>query len=210
LGTTDFSSLIAQIPTNIDAIFVCLAGADAINFLEQYLQTGRQTPLIGGSTLVDQTVLSTTGELSDQLIGMPWAGPCSDNYADIVWQTFAAEYRNFGTLHAPGLCTLGYYVNTKAALLALNSIGGALDADQTNLRAALSGLHFQTPTGMVKLDHNRQAITPVFINEVTRGHDGALTNRILEVLPEVNSTFGIPEDEYLAIGTFNRDNPPTN
>lgn len=210
LGTTDFSHIIAEIPPDIDAIFVCLAGTDAIKFLEQYLATGRQTPLIGGSTLVDQTVLSVTGELSDQLIGMPWSGPCCDHYDDPDWQAFVAAYRNFGTLHAPGLFTLGYYVNTKAVLLAVQILDGRLDADQTNLRAALSALQFHTPTGMVRLDHKRQAITPIFINAVERDTDGSLSNRILDILPEVNSTLGIPEDEYLAIGPFDRDNPPTN
>jgi branched-chain amino acid transport system substrate-binding protein len=44
LGTTDFSSLIARIPRNIDALYVMLVGADATNFITQYVQAGAPVP----------------------------------------------------------------------------------------------------------------------------------------------------------------------
>ncbi|WP_433932693.1 hypothetical protein AB3662_00845 [Sorangium cellulosum] len=31
--------------------------------------------------------------------------------------------------------------------------------------------------------------------------------RLLKVFPEVNQTPGVPEDEYLELGSFSRDNP---
>ena len=36
IGTKDFSSVIAAMPDNIDAIYVVLGGADSVNFLTQY------------------------------------------------------------------------------------------------------------------------------------------------------------------------------
>ncbi|MEZ4668396.1 MAG: hypothetical protein R3E39_10815 [Anaerolineae bacterium] len=38
--------------------------------------------------------------------------------------------------------------------------------------------------------------------------DGSLYNRLVRVVPNVQQTLGIPEDEYLKIGPFDRDNPP--
>src|SRR6185436_8847009 len=62
IGNKDFSSVIAGIPDDVDAIYVALGGADAVNFLSQYEQAGGSAPLIGGSITVDQTVLGSKGK----------------------------------------------------------------------------------------------------------------------------------------------------
>ena len=65
LGTKDYSSVVAKIPDDIDAVYVALGGADAVNFLTQYEQAGGNKPMIGGSITVDQTVLSSKGKRRD-------------------------------------------------------------------------------------------------------------------------------------------------
>ena len=62
IGNKDFSSVIAAIPDDVDAIYVALGGADGVNFLTQYQQAGGAAPLIGGSITVDQTVLTLQGQ----------------------------------------------------------------------------------------------------------------------------------------------------
>ena len=57
LGTKDFASVIAALPDDVDAIYLGLGGADAVNFLNQYQQAGGKAHLMGGSILVDQTIL---------------------------------------------------------------------------------------------------------------------------------------------------------
>jgi ABC-type branched-subunit amino acid transport system substrate-binding protein len=42
LGTKDFASIIAALPDDVDAIYLGLGGGDAVNFLHQYVQGGRQ------------------------------------------------------------------------------------------------------------------------------------------------------------------------
>ena len=49
IGNKDYSSVIAALPDDVDAIYVALGGADAINFLTQYQRSGGELPLIGGS-----------------------------------------------------------------------------------------------------------------------------------------------------------------
>ncbi len=210
LGTSDYSDIVADIPTDIDAIFVALGGTDAINFLKQYADSGHQTPLIGGSITVDQTVLSTRGALSDRLVGMASCGPIADNNPAPSWQNFINSYRKQYPkgLSTPSLFAWGYYVNTLAALTALKQLDGDLSDDQSRLQARLRILELQTPTGKVKLDHNRNAISSNFLTMVDKRADGSLYNKLVRIVPSVNQTLGIPEHEYLKIGTFNRHNPP--
>jgi hypothetical protein len=44
LGTEDFASVISSLPDDVDAIYLGLGGADAVNFLNQYQQAGGQAP----------------------------------------------------------------------------------------------------------------------------------------------------------------------
>jgi branched-chain amino acid transport system substrate-binding protein len=210
LGTAFYSKVIADMPADIDAIFVALGGADAVNFLKQYDQIGGTKPLIGGSITVDQTVLGLKGKLSDRLVGMVTSAPIADNNPDPAWQTFVDMYRKKfpSGLPSPSLFAWGYYVNTKAALLALHNVNGDLSDGQQKFMDALRKLKFNSPTGPVKLDHHQNAIGSIFINEVAKREDGSLYTKVVRTVTDVDQTLGIPEEEYLKIGTFSRDNPP--
>ncbi|MEZ4668397.1 MAG: ABC transporter substrate-binding protein [Anaerolineae bacterium] len=164
LGTRNYGKIVEAIPTDIDAIFVALGGTDAIDFLQQYDNTGRKTPLIGGSITIDQTVLGTRGELSERLLGTASSGPLADNNPAPNWQRFVTSYHEQFPhgLSTPSLFAWGYYVNTKATLLALEKVEGDLSDDHERLRHFLRVMEFVTPTGPVKLDHNRQAIAIIF------------------------------------------------
>ena len=93
IGNKDYSSVIAALPDDVDAIYVALGGADAINFLSQYQQAGGGLPLIGGSITVDQTVLGSKGKIRETVIGTPSAGPISDTWDDPRWAAFVAQYK---------------------------------------------------------------------------------------------------------------------
>ena len=94
LGTKDFGSVIAALPDDVDAIYLGLGGADAVNFLNQYQQAGGNAKLIGGSIMVDQTVLSSKGKAKEALIGTVSAGPQADTWEDPQWQAFVKAYQN--------------------------------------------------------------------------------------------------------------------
>lgn len=209
LGKRDFSAIIAEIPDDIDALFVALAGTDALHFIEHYAQVGRTLPLIGGTNTLDQYVLNTTGVLAERLVGMVSAGPVADDNPALVWRQFVNAYKTRfpAGLKSPSQITHGYYVNTKAALLALSLAEGDLSDGQSRFRQTLAALEYETPTGPVRLDHNRAAIATNFVTQVAQKDDGTLYSRLVKAIPGVNQTLGIPEAEYLEIGVFNRDNP---
>jgi branched-chain amino acid transport system substrate-binding protein len=209
IGAKDYSSVIAAIPDKVDAIYVALGGADGVNFLTQYQQAGGAAPLIGGSITVDQTVLGTKGKQRDYVVGTPSAGPIADNSEEPAWKKFVADYKAAykDGFPSPSLFAQGYYINTKAVLLALDKIGGDLSDKEVKLRDTLSKLEFDTPTGKVKLDKNRQAIADNYLTEVAKGADGNLYNKVIKVMPAVNQTLGIPEADFLKLGPVGRDNP---
>jgi branched-chain amino acid transport system substrate-binding protein len=209
IGNKDYSSVIAALPDDVDAIFVALGGADAVNFLTQYEQAGGQLPLIGGSITVDQTVLGSKGRTREFIIGTPSAGPISDTWEDPRWNAFVERYREmfpdgFGS---PSLFAHAYYVNTKAVLLALEEVGGDLSDGQEKFRQALANLEFETPTGMVHLDDRRQAVADIFLTEVVVGPEGNLVNKTISVTPQVSQTFGLPYEKFLEYGVVSRENP---
>ncbi|SRR6266446_1172328 len=209
IGTSDFSSFVSSMPSDIDAIYVDLGGADSVNFLKQYVQFGGNAKLIGGTVTVDQTVLSTKGTLSQRVLGVASAGPIADSNSDPAWQQFVHTYKTMfpDAFPSPSLFAFTYYVNAKAALLALQQVNGDLSNGEAKLRETLSTLQFNTPTGPVKLDHNRQAIANNFVTVVDKKPDGTLYNKLAQVVPNVNQTLGVPEAQYLKLGEFSRDNP---
>ena len=164
---------------------------------------------MGGSITVDQSVLGSKGRTRDFVVGTPSAGPISDTWDDAGWAEFVEAYKNRfpDGFPSPSLFAHGYYINTKAALLALEKVNGDLSDGGKAYRAALSDLEFETPTGMVSLDERRQAIADIFLTEVTEGPEGNLLNKTIEVIPQVSQTLGVPYEEFLNYGVVGRENP---
>ena len=210
VGNKDYSTVVASIPDDIDAIFVALGGSDAINFLRQYEQAGGDKPMVGGSVTVDQSVLGSKGRLKKYMIGTISGNPIADSWDDPRWKKFVAAYREAfpDGFPSPSLFAWGYYVSTLACLTGLDKVNGDLSDNQKAYRDTLSKLVLDTPTGTVRLDENRQAICDIFITEVTLGQDGNLYSKVVKIVHQVNQTLGMDRDEFLALGPVGRDNPP--
>lgn len=208
IGTDDYSSIVYSIPDSVDAIYVALGGSDAVNFLKQYQQAGGQKPMIGGSITVDQSILSAQGVSPDYLVGTPSAGPIADNWDNPEWQAFVERYQERfpDGFSSPSLFAHGYYVNTLAALTGLEAVDGEL-GDHAEYREVVSGLELETPTGMVELDQNRQAVADMFVTQVAQREDGTLYNEVVKVVENVNQTLGRDREDFMALGEASRNNP---
>jgi len=209
LGGKDYSSVIARIPKDVDALVVVLGGADAVNFLNQYEQAGGDKPMIGGSITVSQDVLNYRGKRRDSLVGTLSAGPLADAYDGAEWKKFVADYKkNFPDGYpSPSLFAVVYYTNMKAALDGLEAVKGDLSDGHKKYREALSKMTLKLPTGDVKLDSNRQAIGTTFITEVVKDKQGNLYNKFLRKVDNVNQTLGTPPSEF-KIGSRDEPNCP--
>lgn len=209
LGASDFGGVIAALPLDIDAIYLGLGGTDAINFLNQFEQAGEATNLIGGSILADQTVLTARGRAKEALIGTPTSGPYSDDNPDEAWQSYVAEYNEMfpDGFSTPTIFGVLYHISTLGALAGLEAVDGDLSGDQSKFREALANLELETPIGTITLDENRQAIGPVFVNEVVENPDGTLSNTMKARYDGVSQTLGLSPEEFEAMGMPGRDTP---
>lgn len=211
LGSSDFGGVIAQLPDDVDAIYLGMGGTDAINFLNQYQQAGADTNLIGGTIMADSTVLTSRGNARLALIGTPTSGPFAVDNPDPAWQSYVARYQaafpESERFPAPSLFGLGYYVATIAALDALEAVGGDLSNGQAAFMAALASNTVDSPLGPITLNENRQASGSVFVTEVVEGADGNLTSVFRARYDNVTQTLGMTAEEFRAMGLPSRDTP---
>jgi branched-chain amino acid transport system substrate-binding protein len=210
IGAKDYSSIVYAIPSDVDAIFVALGGADAVNFLTQYSQAGGNKPIVGGTITIDQSILDSKGPFKKQLIGAPAGTPTVSDYDGKEWKAFTALYKKHfpDGFTAPSIFAHHYYMGAKAALLALEEVKGDLSNNQATFRAALTKLQFVTPTGgTMRLDKNRNGVIDNFVTEVFKRKDGTLGNRVVKVVRDIDQLLGQNEAEFLSKGPVSRDNP---
>lgn len=211
LGSSDFGGVIAQLPDDVDAIYLGVGGTDAINFLNQYEQAGADTNLIGGTIMADQTVLTSKGRAKEALVGTPTSGALAEDNPAPEWQAYVKAYQDAfpegERFPSPSLFGVGYYNATLAAIAALNEIDGDLSDGQKKFHAALSALELATPLGKVTLNENRQASGTVYVNEVTEAADGTLHNKMVAKQENVTQTLGMTPEEFKAMGLPSRDTP---
>ena len=211
LGTKDFGSVISSLPDDVDAIYLGLGGADALNFLNQYQQAGGNAKLFGGTIMIDQTILSSKGKAKEALIGTASASSFGDTSDDPKWQAFVKAYKDSWPpekrFPSPSLCAVHYYDETDAALLALDKVNGDLSDGHKKFREALATLVLDAPNGQIKLDENRQAIGTTFVTEVVRDSNGDLVSKVVQVVPNVDQRLGFSKEVFDRIGLPAREVP---
>lgn len=212
LGTKDFGSIIAALPDDVDAIYLGLGGGDAVNFLNQYQQAGGDANLIGGTIMVDGTVLNSKGSAKEALIGVPSSGPQADDWDNPNWKKFVKAYQDLfppeDRFPSPALMATGYYNATMAMARCMDDVGGDLSDGHAAFRQCLSNLVLEdAPNGPIRLDENRQAIGTNFLTEVVENDDGTLSNKLIKVIENVNQTMGIDKEAFAKIGLPSRDVP---
>ena len=211
LGTKDFASVIASLPDDVDAIYLGLGGGDAVNFLNQYQQAGGDANLIGGTIMVDGTVLNSKGSAKDALVGTPASGPQADTWDDPKWQAYVKAYQDAfppeERFASPSLLGTAYYNATNAALQCLGESEGQLSEGQAEFRECLSNLELDAPNGKITLDENRQAIGSNFVIEVVETGDGGLATKMVNKVDGINQTLGMDKADFDALGRPGRDVP---
>jgi branched-chain amino acid transport system substrate-binding protein len=165
LGTKDFATVIASLPDDVDAIYLGLGGADAVNFLNQYQQAGGKARLLGGSIMVDQTVLSSKGKAKDALIGTIAASGMADADPSPKWQAFVKAYQQKpkegyfkNAFASPSLSGIDYYNSAEAIFNALDQVKGDLSDGNKKFREALKNMVLEAPNGSFLNDRNIKVI----------------------------------------------------
>ena len=179
LGTKDYSSQIAALPKDIDAVYAGLGGADAVQFLKQAAQFGLKKPLIGGAILVDGSVLGSKADLGDAALNTIAGGPVPDSsYKSPLWDKFVKDLASVGT--TPNIFNVLGYNSAKSMLAGLVAVKGDLSNNHAAYRKVLSTLKWDTPTGPLSMDKNRNAIVSNFIYQVVSDGKGGFATKALK------------------------------
>lgn len=202
IGTTDYSSIIAQIPADAEAIYVALGGADAINFINQFNDYGMDLPILGGSITIDTTILgSDVGKLLEGV----YAG---SHYAQVLpfdaFKTFDTGFVDrFG--RASSLFAADYYIGSQVAIKAMEAVGGDI-SDAAAFRQAILDVKYDSPRGPFSFDSFHNVIENVYITQV-QNIDGTLRNVVYKTF-ENQTQFGpYDPDWYQSQPSFDRENP---
>ncbi len=207
LGTTDYSSYIAQIPSHFDGLFSAVGGTGTLDFLKQYTQSRgafKKNTLAGNIFLGDPAVIaavhaSDAGALEGTSTTEDTTSPNASAYIAALKQAYPAKTNSLpapGTLAglANSVFTVNYYDAAWALDKALTAVHGDLSNGQAALHAALAKTSLpDAPYGPITLDQNRQAIITNYIAQVS-----ATTVHTLYKVPGVTQTFG---------GTFSPTTP---
>ena len=166
---------------------------------------------MGGSIMIDQTILSSKGNAKNALIGTIAASGQADTWEDPGWQKFVKAYQDAfppnKRFPSPSLLATNYYGSTMALILALRQVNGDLSNNQAKFKDALAKIEIDAPNGKIKLDSNRQAIGTNFVTEVVDDGKGALFSKVVKVIPNVNQTLGYDPAVFSKIGLPSRTVP---
>jgi len=204
LGTTDFSSFIAQTPKDIDALLVTQGGSDGINFMKQLREFGLRdkVKILGGSIFVDPVVLSQVG---DDLVGVMAGSHFAQDLPYKEFKEFDEAYRERSGGTPPSLWAADYFIATKVAIAGLQAVKGKLE-DQKAFREALSKVKMDTPRGPFAFDEFRNVVLTAYITEVTKvGKE--FRNVVKHSFPNSDQFGPFDPDWYQTQPAFDRTNP---
>ena len=203
IGTSDYSAIFPQIPKDIDVIYLCLSGTDAINFttqMEDFGYLGR-TPILGGTVTVDETTLMQVGE---QLEGVVSSSVFSGDLDRPQLKSLDAKFRKLRGRPTALFVEL-YYRAAKWTILALQKVNGNVE-DQDAFRHALQHTEFEGPASRVSFDAYHNVVTDVFISQVKKV-GGVWRNSPIKIYPQVSQFWTYDPGEYQKQPPYTRDFP---
>ncbi len=124
LNTADYGAYIAQI-SDCDVVCEVLAGSNPLKFTKQARSLGLAQPLVGGSTVADDTIV---GMFGDEAVGLINTNPYSlDQDTDANHRFIAAMRKNSGDDVRIGHYAACFYVDGQVIEAALAQTGGKSD-----------------------------------------------------------------------------------
>jgi branched-chain amino acid transport system substrate-binding protein len=203
LNAPDYGSYLAQIKTNVDAVYAGFAGANGFRFLRQYREYGLKKPVLGSMTTADEGIMKQMG---DEAIGVVTGGWYAAGIGTPENKRFvAAVNKEYGA--DPGYYTLGAYSAGVLVEAAAKAVKGRVEDKDAFMKALRNPGTVHDPRGAWHLDEYGNPVMPIYIRKVER-HDGKLVNVVLKTYPNVSQFWKYPPKEFLANPVYSRDYPP--
>lgn len=183
-ATPDYSPFISQIdPSTADAIYVWVAGADAVRFVKQYAEFGLKDKLTlyGYATLTDDVILPAVG---DAALGLITIGAYTSQLNNPANVKFVKDYEA-----AHGILPSRYsetgYTGAQVIVKAIQLLKGDLKNKDAVVRALREAAgQIESPRGAVKVDKYGQVIPTMYITRTER-KGARLVNVIVDEVPNV-------------------------
>jgi len=204
LTVPDYATYLAQLKTNIDAIFLGFAGSNGFRWYKQFNEYGLKgkVNVVGGMTAFDEAVLRNMGDEALGIITACWYSAEVDN---AINKKFAAAFRSEWK-YDPGFYAAATYVEGAVLEAALLSVNGKIE-DKHAFMKALRATKTETARGPVSFDVYGNVVGNVYIRKVER-KEGRLVNAIVYVYPNVSQFWVYDEKEFLKNPVYSRDWPP--
>jgi len=194
LGTQDYSTYVTQIKqAHPDAVFAFLSGADDVRFVKAYQDFGLlgKTPLIGGETVTDQSVLQQLGSAATAIVTSGhWAEGRNDPAGTSFVNAYYAAYHKY-----PSYYSVDMYSAAGGIAQAIQSLNGDI-SDQQAFITAMKTETLSTPMGPQTLDPHGNPIFDVYVRKVVAGPHG-LWNVPVKTFPHVTQFWTYDPQEFL-------------
>src|SRR6266850_1188069 len=204
LTVPDYGTYLAQLKTDIDAIFLGFAGSNGFRYLRQFNEYGLMGKVkpIGGMTALDEAVLRNMGDEALGIVTSCWYSAEIDNPVN---RKFADAFRK-DWKYDPGFYAAATY--TEAAVLdaTLQRIKGNIE-DKPAFMKAVRSIKVDTCRGPVSFDQYGNVVGNVYVRRVAR-KEGRLVNEVVYTYPNVSQFWTYKPEEYLKNPPYTRDYPP--
>ncbi len=200
----DYGTYLAQLKTNIDAIFLGFAGSNGFRYLRQFNEYGLMGKVkpIGGMTALDEAVLRNMGDEALGIITSCWYSAEIDNPIN---QKFVSGFRAQWK-YDPGFYAAATYTEAAVLEATLNKIGGKIE-DKPAFMKAVRSIKVDTCRGPLSFDPYGNVVGSVYLRRVTR-KEGRLVNSVIHTYPNVSQFWTYKPEEFLKNPVYSRDWPP--
>jgi len=204
LTVPDYATYLAQLKTNVDAIFLGFAGSNGFRWYKQFNECGMKGKInvVGGMTAFDEAVLRNMGDEALGIITACWYSAELDNPINTK---FAAAFRGEWK-YDPGFYAAATYVEGAVLQAALEAVKGKIE-DRAAFMKALREIKVETARGPVAFDAYGNVVGNVYIRKVER-KEGRLVNSVVYTYPNVSQFWTYDPKEFLKNPVYSRDWPP--
>lgn len=194
----DYSSLISQIPEDIDAILIAAFGSASADFIKQMQEFGysKDIPIFTTHSAAD---LSTLGnqDLAKYFDGAITATHTPYPLENNEYYSWFCERHEEKLGYPISIMTMDPYNAFVVLFETLKAVDGNTD-DLANFRKVMAELEFETPVGMHHFDENRQVVLTEYLAQVYYNEElGSYAHKILKEYENV-SQFGPYDPEWFA------------
>jgi branched-chain amino acid transport system substrate-binding protein len=204
LTVPDYGTFLAQLKTNIDAVFLGFAGSNGFRYVRQFNEYGLRgkVNLVGGMTALDEAVLRNMKFEAMGIITTCWYSAKLDTPINRKFaEAFRAEAK-----YDPGFYAAATYVEGAVLEAALQVVKGQIE-DKAAFMKALRAIKADTVRGRVAFDQYGNVVGNVYIRKVER-EEGRLVNTVIQTYPNVSQFWTYKPEEFLKNPVYSRDWPP--